>query len=260
MGRIRGELVGFEQPPRVSVSDEEGPWRHAEVDGRRFTVAPLHPGRYRVAAITREVEVVVETEVAAGGVAEVTLRRPGRARVRGRVLELGTRQPAVGLRCGARPRLARQIGDATILTDEAGRFELVDVPAGELLVWCRARERSHVAPATLTVADGEIGEVELVAIPTPSEPRGWIGVRLDGSDGGGVRVRAVIPDAPAALAGIMAGDQVIAIGAVDTTDFGTGAVVNLVGRHPPGTPFDLTIRRDGATQTVRVTPRERPRD
>ena len=73
---------------------------------------------------------------------------------------------------------------------------------------------------------------------------------------GGVLIREVTPDSPAATAGLKAGDRVEKVGdrAVKDVD----AFMNAVAAHKPGDKVALTVERDGKPQNLTATLGERP--
>jgi serine protease Do len=99
--------------------------------------------------------------------------------------------------------------------------------------------------------------------------RGFLGVRVGDldpavaermglKDKGGALVAEVVPDGPAAKAGVNDGDVITALG---------GKAVKSAGQLPwavatlaPGKPVDLTVFRDGQSHTMKVTLAEQPPD
>lgn len=84
---------------------------------------------------------------------------------------------------------------------------------------------------------------------------GWLGVYL-ANDRDEAVVVEVIPDSPAARAGLRAGDVLLAVDgqATPTRD----ALIAAVRGHAPGATLTVKLRRDGAEQTVRVELGQRP--
>lgn len=70
-------------------------------------------------------------------------------------------------------------------------------------------------------------------------------------------IGAVLDGEPAAQAGLQAGDEVTTANGEPVADW--GHLVSTIQAHP-GEPLDLTIRRDGMTRQVTVTPRVDERD
>ena len=89
----------------------------------------------------------------------------------------------------------------------------------------------------------------------PNPHRAMLGVNLGGTEpnGGGVRVVAVSPGGPAAEAGVMAGDVIVAIEAKPVT---TGReLVKAMESIEPGQKVELALRRDGKTVNLAVEAR-----
>jgi C-terminal processing protease CtpA/Prc len=87
--------------------------------------------------------------------------------------------------------------------------------------------------------------------PAYSQQAG-IGVRIAGSEP--VVIVAVYGGSPADKAGILPGDELLAVN--DVASSNASAVTAAMSHHPAGEPVRLTIRRDGADQTVTVEPEE----
>jgi carboxyl-terminal processing protease len=78
-----------------------------------------------------------------------------------------------------------------------------------------------------------------------------IGAYVDGEEGLGLRIVSPFPGSPAEAAGLLPGDLIVAVGAIDITGMTATEAINLV-RGPAGTKVNLTVEReaeDGATET-----------
>lgn len=93
----------------------------------------------------------------------------------------------------------------------------------------------------------------LLLSPPPAD--GYLGVYLDTEQKEAVVVE-VIPNSPAAAAGLRVGDVLLAVGDRATPD--RDAFVAALGGHGPGATVVLRLRRDGTEQAVTVTLGRRP--
>jgi S1-C subfamily serine protease len=89
--------------------------------------------------------------------------------------------------------------------------------------------------------------------------RTYLGVVVDqsfrGEEQEGVRVQEVIPDSPAARAGLRPGDIITQIGRRPVEDFHD--LVNAVSRWRPGERANIQVQREGRDRNLRVTLGER---
>ena len=90
------------------------------------------------------------------------------------------------------------------------------------------------------------------------KPEGFLGVGLaERTDGGrGAVVSTVNDGAPAATAGIIAGDIVVQVGTVDVD--GSAGVIAAVRQHHPGDEITVVVERGGVRKTFTVTLVGRP--
>ncbi len=114
--------------------------------------------------------------------------------------------------------------------------------------------RSLVVAAALLVATAAVAEDAWLGI-TMSEISPGMARALQLTDDGGVLVDTVVPDSPAAAAGLASGDVIVGIG--DRTVDDTGDLARRIRRHDPGEQVVLTVLRGGARQELTVTLGER---
>jgi S1-C subfamily serine protease len=95
------------------------------------------------------------------------------------------------------------------------------------------------------------------AAPRP-ETRPYVGILVGPADedARGAIVRDVVPDGPAAKAGLKKGDLIVKCGKHDIAD--PKALVDCLASHKPGDKVPVTVMRDGKEETCNVTVAERP--
>ncbi len=81
-------------------------------------------------------------------------------------------------------------------------------------------------------------------------PRGFLGITLKGSEDDDPVVASVLPDGPAAKAGVKAGDLIAKV--QGRTVSGHDGLRNLVNNIKAGDTVQLTVKRDGETKEIRV--------
>jgi len=90
---------------------------------------------------------------------------------------------------------------------------------------------------------------------TPRAPRASLGVLVEPipkeAEQQGVRVQQVLPDGPAAKAGMKQGDIITRVGNREVDEFDT--LINMLAQHKPGDQLTFHVMRDGKDQTLQVT-------
>jgi putative serine protease PepD len=101
---------------------------------------------------------------------------------------------------------------------------------------------------------------ERIVSGKPAGPLAFLGVSTsdDPDTPTGAKVAAVTPGSPAAEAGLMVGDTIVAVD--DSPVAGAAALGRLVADRAPGDTVDLTIIRDGESRTLRATLGQREPD
>jgi serine protease Do len=92
--------------------------------------------------------------------------------------------------------------------------------------------------------------------PSSEEGRAWLGVLLADAPDGGVEIVEVLPESPATLSGLRAGDLVIEVSGRPAYD--TKSLARVVREARPGFPLELLVLRDGAVRPVSLVPTRRP--
>ncbi len=84
----------------------------------------------------------------------------------------------------------------------------------------------------------------------------YVGVFLNGASTGGAQITSVQPGAPASRAGLQPRDLVIGINGKKITS--TQQFIETVDTYSPGQTLTLTVKRAGATKTIKLTLGTRP--
>jgi putative serine protease PepD len=94
-------------------------------------------------------------------------------------------------------------------------------------------------------------------IANGSVEHAYLGVATDdASDGSGARISEVRPSTPAAGAGLKSGDVVTKVGDASITT--ADELRRAIDSKQPGDQVELTVRRNGTTQTLQVSLTSRP--
>jgi len=95
-------------------------------------------------------------------------------------------------------------------------------------------------------------------VETGKVTRGWLGVMLSppGPDESGLLVTRVTPSSPAAEAGVLPGDRLLAVNHTAATDL--AHLSRLIAEIPPGAEILITLRRRGDDLEVSTTAAARP--
>ncbi len=128
------------------------------------------------------------------------------------------------------------------------RFHFITAAEAEAYLDCQCSN-----PVRFTVLrDGAEHKLIFVGLQPAYGQQSGIGIRIAGSEP--VVIVAVYGGSPADKAGILPGDELLAVNDVASSD--ASAVTAAMSHYPVGEPVRLTIRRDGVDQTVAVEPEE----
>lgn len=87
---------------------------------------------------------------------------------------------------------------------------------------------------------------------SPLSNLGWIGLKLEENNGHGVRVAAVFPAGPAAIARVRVGDVLVRIGGTELGSAGDAEAA--IERLTPQKPTSLTVERQRGSVDLKVIP------
>ena len=158
--------------------------------------------------------------------------------------------PAVQLFSGPNQDYHRP-SDTAEKIDGAGMARIVEA-ASEVVSYLADRKE----PLTVTIpgakTQGAPGGHPGAAERPKTGRRVSLGTMPDFSfEGPGVRVQQVMPDSPAAQAGIQAGDVILALGGEKVSDLRSYSAA--LKKHAPGDQVTITLERDGKTLELKAT-------
>lgn len=229
-------LAGGGAPERFTVTIRDRTTGFVATDqffrtGGTFRLPEVPRGDYDVTVEAAEGSSTARASVPEGGRGEVRLELAPRVAVRGRVVDLETGAPVPGMRVAFLLAGAVDVDrpGPDGLTDAEGRFEVDEVPVGDLQASITPRGLADGAygwsfvptrvPAGAPVVD--LPALRIVRQRTTSEQSaGDLGYRLrDAEPDGAPRllVGVVRPGGPAARAGLQVGDEVVSVDGHDVT-------------------------------------------
>ena len=137
------------------------------------------------------------------------------------------------------------------------RTGLALVAAATILLcgsWVQAAEEQggvHIIVNGQEIQPGAGGvAVQAEARRGPAAGKAWLGIELGKEEAGGATVADVLPDGPAAVAGLKTGDVITAVDGKDVAS--PMALVERVGEHQPGDRAVLSVKREGRKMDVPV--------
>lgn len=257
---IEGTLVDFEEPPVVYAAvSHQSRFVGGQVTGNTFRVT-VPQGKYVLSAMNAAEGDVKLVEVKEGQWTKVTMTSHGRGVVTGTVIDHRTRAPLNDFVCHV---VAAGDGMAGITnwderssprTDEQGYFVADPAPAGSIQVACMGDWREFSSGTALaTVPRGGKVNVAMEAVrrTRPLQSAGDIGlIFMDTLD---AEIATVRPGTPAAKAGLMPGEFVVAVDGEPTTALDSNGVQVLIGNHEPGSKVVLTVLRGNQRRDVTVS-------
>jgi len=254
---IEGTLVGFGAAPVVYAVPLTGDrFVAGVVDGARFRVRGLAPGRYLVSAQTTFEGDGKVVEVTAGKLTPLTLTSRGRAAIEVTLLDFKSGGPLAGGVCHAVIAADGIVGvtnwDPAGLarSDDAGHVVLDPAPAGSLTVECMLNTQKWSMPSADVVVDaGARAKVTLYGVELASENPSDPGVELDRHRTAPVIAR-VRPGSSAAKAGVLPGDLVTSVDGVAVGKLNASGVDILLRSHDGGAAIVLGVQRGATAKTL----------
>lgn len=256
-GSIEGRLVGFTQTPEVYVRPlADLRYVAATIDGTTYRISGLTPGRYLVDAQTTQEGEAKIVEVRGGQVARVDLTSQGRATIDGTVLNFRTRAPIPNASCYALMSVDGLQGTTSVYptsgpkSDAEGRVRLDPAPAGSVTVACRIPAPRYSHPSTdVTVPAGGRANVQLLAVEMQIENPSTIGALFDVRTTA-PRITGIVPNGPAAKAGMQVGDLITQVNDASVQGLNGGGAMWLINSVTAGDEVRITVSRGGATKTL----------
>jgi len=252
-GTIEGTIVGFKSTPQViAIKRGSSAPVNGVLQGNAFVMRGLAPGSYTVTARSTTEAATASVDVIAGRTARATLTSRGTGVVAGRVLEFRTNKPIEGMTCRAMARAGTAIppigaaGDGA-RTDAQGAFLINAAPAGDIAVFCDGLWRLYSDGARLVTLQSSLRldvDVRVVAWTDELHAMAGFGAELD-TQTLVARLIRVKPGGPAAVAGFVDNDIVVAVDGASVTELSHDGVWILISNHPPGTKVKLTVTRAG---------------
>lgn len=266
-GAIEGTLVDFPAAPAVHATmlgtgainmDASSVTRSA------FRLGGLRPGRYVVSAQTRHEGAAQLVEVKSGVTVPVVLTARGRGTIEGTVLDFRTRAPIGGAACHVFASAGSMHGGASwdsrtaSRSDAQGRVLLDLAPAGPVTVRCMMPSAARSSPAAdVVLAPGGRAAVQLWSAEMLRDYPSTIGVGFDWRVTP-PRIAEVQADRPAARAGLLTGDLIVAVDGVPVAGLNGEGVLNIIDSRAAGSEVSLTITRgpQRRTFTMKAEPRQ----
>lgn len=84
------------------------------------------------------------------------------------------------------------------------------------------------------------------------EAKGWVGIELDVEEEGPLRITRVVPESPAAAAGLAAGDRILALNGVTYAKADRPALKAAYKAMTPGNTITYTVDRGGRKLEIDV--------
>jgi predicted metalloprotease with PDZ domain len=136
-------------------------------------------------------------------------------------------------------------------SDAQGRFVIDPAPAGPSAIYCyNPAAGMSSARAFVDLARGEQASAQLYTVHLDPPAIGDIGAELD--QGFPITVTSVRDGGPAAVAGVRAGDRLVALDGRAIDQLSKGGVLHWIDSHKVGARINLTMQRGSDVLTFAV--------
>ena len=255
---VKGFLIAIDNA-RIEVPMMGGPSAFAPQpftqDDGSFELGPLQPGRFDLRAqapdlvpgFARDVP-VVSGQVTSG----IVIALSEVAVVRGRVTATSDGLPIERARVMLFDPTAK-LPPQTAMTDAAGEFRVPGVAAGRRSLRIQSEGfLTELASGIDVPSAGEVVRDVQLRQAEPDERYAFQGIGATlGQNDRGIFIARLLDDAPAARAGLQAGDVILTVDRVATAGMQVGQVVEMI-LGEAGVPVSLEIERNGVLLTVKV--------
>jgi hypothetical protein len=253
-GMVEGTLVGFTQAPGVTAVPVGTFKLHpGVVEGARFRIPGLRPGKYLVNAQTSNGGDAQAVDVRAGVTTRVVLTSHGQGAIDGTVLDFRTRAPIPNATC----HVAMSVGGdmafsgwdpaASPRSDAAGHVRLAPAPAGAVTVSCMMPVRRSMPAADATLVAGGTASVQLLSVELTQENPGSIGIEFDWRTTP-PRIARVKPGSSAAKVGLLVGDLVTEVNGTSVQGLNGSGVQRLIECSAVGDDVRVAVMRGGVAK------------
>jgi hypothetical protein len=218
-----------------------------EFPGDRFELrdVPAEPVKLVVRTVDGAAGEVL-TSPGAGEATEVEISVRATAGVRGRLVDATTKAPVSHAMVFIEGERSPSLDEGT---KDDGRFFLEGVSPGERKLTIMPRPPRRRERRTVALVEGQVLELGDVTLSSPGMTPGTIGAMVI-QEGPQLTFNMVVPESPAAKAGLLVGDALLAVDGVPVTS-PYEAFVKL--RGAPGSTVVLTVRRAGSERSVSIT-------
>lgn len=266
-GAIEGSLAGFPAAPAVHATMLGTGAINVEASSATsssFRFVGLRPGRYVVNAQTPHEGEAQLVEVSSGATLSLTLTARGRGTIEGTVLDFRTRAPIAGAAChaftsaGGVHGLASWDSRTAPRSDARGHVLIDPAPAGPITVRCAMPQARRSAPAAdVTLAPGGRAAVQLLSTELVPDYPSTLGLGFDWRVTP-PRIAELLADRPAARAGLLLGDLILAVDGTPVTGLNGDGVLHLIDGRPAGAEVTLTVLRGAQRKsfTLKTEPRQ----